>query len=207
MTAITPTVSELMISGATVYRAPIGTTIPLKTLAYGAAWPAGWETLGLTSAPLMMKYTAEVAEAKVQQAIGVVARAKGGETRTLETKLAQAISAEAQHVASGFGGTVTNIAAAPAIPASTELIHGGNPIMPVYMWGWEGMTRDPVTFIPLPVRGIFFAGQVLPDAELEFDITKYAEGYGLVIGALEDITRTLGSRVYQYYAITASATA
>lgn len=205
--AVTPLVSELMISGANVFRGVIGSAVPAKTLAAGAAWPAGWEAFGLTSAPLMLTYEAAPVEADVQQAIGPVDRALTTDIWKFETKLAQVKNATIQNIASGGTGTVTTIAAGVGIPGSQELITGGNRFMAKYMYGFEGESWNDATETMLPVRGIFFRATPIPGWEIQFDKVKYAEGIALVVGALEDIARTKGQRTYQYYYITAPATA
>lgn len=198
-------VSELMHTGAYVYRGDLGSTLPAKTLAVGDDWPAGWERLGATSAPLILSMEAELAEATIEQALGVVDRGLAGQMFKLETRLSQVKNATAQNLASGEGGTVTNVAALGAVPASQELKIGGYRFLTKSMWGFEGEHMDEVSGEILPVRGIFYRATVMPGWELQFDKTKYSEGLALPIGALEDMSRDMKDRVYCYYFVSAPA--
>jgi hypothetical protein len=204
--AITNKVSELALTGADIYRGILGSTIPAKTLAAGGAWPVGWEKLGLTSAPLLLAYEAEQAAAQVQQALGDVDRGLTTEVWRLETKLAQVKNAEAMNIASGGTGTTATIAAGIGVPGSQEFKHGGKRFMSKYMYGFEGEHLDDASGTVLPVRGFFYRATPMPSWEIAFDKTKYAEGIALVIGALEDVTRTVGDRAFLYYFIEAPAT-
>jgi hypothetical protein len=161
----------------------------------------------LTSAPLIMSYEATIAEAsEIQQALGVVDRAKASEAWKMETRLAQVKNAEAQNLASGGGGTIATVAAGVGVPGSQEFKTGGNRFMTKYMYGFEGEHLEDSTGIVLPVRGVFYLATVMPGWSMQFDKTKYAEGFPLPIGALEDVTRTRGDRVYCYYFVHQSPT-
>lgn len=204
---ITPKVSELMISDAKVLRGALGSAIPAKTLALGAAWPAGWEELGLTSAALLIAYEPETADAEVQQALGAVDRAITKEVWRVETRLAQVLNAEVQNAATGGTGTTATIVAAAGVPGSQEFKHGGKRFMTKYMYGFEGQRIHEATGTLLPVRAVLYRATPMPGWELQFDKVKWAEGIAMPIGALEDITRTIGDRMYTYYVITDPATA
>lgn len=206
MGTVTPKVSELMMSGATIYRAPIGTTVPAKTLGYGEAWPVGWENVGLTSTPALLAYDFETESARVQQALADVARSKAGEGARLETLLAQVKNANAHEIAAGGGKVTSNAIPGVGTPAYSQFDIGGVSCMDVYMWGLEGKHCDEETGDLLPVRAFIWRGTVMEGYELTFDLRAYAEGLALMVGALEDIDRPLDERLYQWYVITAPAT-
>lgn len=201
MAGITASATELMIGGGIVRRAPLGTTKPLKTVAYAGAWPAGWDDVGLTSAPTVVGYGFTVAEAdQIQQALAVVRRAKASESAHLETRLAQAANLKAQEFA-GAGGTFAAFVGTPTVNAYESWQVGGIDYMTPYMWGFEGKWNDDATGLTWPVRA-FFIGNALEGADLEFDKTKFADGLALKVGALEDLSLARGLRLMDWYRVT-----
>src|SRR5512139_3997978 len=83
-------VADILITPATIYRAPVGTALPDEsTVAYGAAWGGAWINVGYTLEPLSMSFEPEIFKLFVQQLTNPVKTSKTTEAVTFETVLAE----------------------------------------------------------------------------------------------------------------------
>ena len=48
--------SDIIVTGARVFVAPVGSTLPAPSLAVDAAWPTGWVDVGFTLEPTKLNY-------------------------------------------------------------------------------------------------------------------------------------------------------
>jgi acetyl-CoA carboxylase carboxyltransferase component len=81
--------SEILVTGAKVWHAPLGTTVPAASVAAGAAWGTGWVDVGLTLDATGMEYKFDTLQIEVEQAMGVVRIQRIKETLTITSTLAQ----------------------------------------------------------------------------------------------------------------------
>jgi hypothetical protein len=205
MAGITYNVSEIMLGGGIIYRAPIGSTIPLKTVAIGGVWPAGWDIVGLTSSPTVLGHTFDAVVAdKIQQANGPVRRGRTNEAARLETTLAQVANLKSLELAYN-GGTFAATAAAVGMPGYEEFNAGGEPYEQPYMWGWEGITHNDDTGVEFPIRGFLYRANVDGGNTFEFGKGQFSDGVPLMVGGLIDMNRVAKNQLFYMYRITAPA--
>lgn len=195
-------VSEITMSNAILYYAPLGTTLPADTVAVGAAWPVGWQRIGLTSAPLTVGYNFETKAPEIQEALGKVKSKKISEEAMLETAMAQL---NYSVLANAWGGSVEVTPAGVGQPAKEEYKVGGAAQMPIRMWGFEGEQENDDGDV-FPVRGFIWRGTGEEGGELEFSKEDYT-GIPFKISAYEDLSLPKGERLLSWYRITAPATA
>ncbi len=194
-------VSDLMLSGAKILYAPYGTTLPADSLAVGAAWPAGWIDVGYTSQELTVEYSWEELPAEAQQAMSPIKYARINETAYLETVMSEITLS---NMAVAFGATAPTITAAAVGQVGKEVMKvGGLTEIPQKAWGIEGSYTDSSGVLRAH-RIIFYKGQASTGGQLKYNNKVWA-GIPLRINAIEDSTKTLGQRLFEYTRITASA--
>lgn len=188
-------VSDLVASGALIYRAPVGTSAPADTVGAGTAWGGSWTQYAMTSAPLSILHEEERVKFNIQQALASVRQRRSSEALTVETTLAEITLG---NWATAAGGTET-VSATPAgvgQPGKEEFSFGGDAELSEYAWGFEGeyVDEDGAT---LPIRLFIFKGIAQIGGALEF--AKEAQsGIPFRIEALEDLTKTKGARLYKW---------
>lgn len=196
----TPAVANIIKSNAILYVAPIGTALPAKTLAAGAAWPSGWERVGYTKDVLKLAYEGEEADIEVEEFLAPVARYKVKETATIETVLAEMAMDYLQY---GMDGVVTDVAAGAGVPASEEIAVGNDAKKEQYMIGFEGIAYD-ASDNPQPLRLGLKKCTLKINGELEF--SKKSDDYtGIPLQAL-GLADTTAGRLIWGHRITAPAT-
>lgn len=185
-------VTDIIITKADVWSAPVGTSIPADTVAAGASW-SGWTRVGFTKEGVKLAYEFDTADAKIQQALAPVLRRKKSEGVKLETVMAE-FTADGLKLAWG-NGTVTQTAAGAGQPGKEEYVVGGSPVMDEKAWGFEGsyIDEDGATF---PIRVFIFKATAEAGGDLEF--TKEDQtGVPLKLAALEDMTKSEGQRLFK----------
>lgn len=193
-------VGAITMSNATLFYAPLGTTLPADNLAVGAAWPVGWVVYGLTSAPLVLAYSYETKAPEIQEAMGAVKRKKISEEVTLETTMAQLDFAG---LPSTWGGTNTVVAAGVGQVGKETFKIGGAAQLPIRMWGFEAEQEDEEGNV-FPVRGFVWKATGEEGGELEFSREEYS-GIPLKLSALEDLSKPKGERLLQLVRVTEAA--
>jgi len=185
-------VANIIKSGATLYRAPVGETIPDETtVAYGAAWGGNWETFGYTKEPLTISYESEEADIVVEEELAPVKRWRISESLTLETVLAELTAAYLQ-VAASDQDDVTETAAGAAQKGYEETGLGGMFELAEKAWGFEGL------FITSggddePIRVFVHKGTAMLNGEVDFsrDSDDYV-GVAIPRRALADPSQDAG---------------
>jgi hypothetical protein len=186
--------TDILIGPLKIFTAPLGTTLPVDTLAEDAAWPAGWVQLAYTKESLKMSYEMEALEVEVEEAYSAVHRRKTKETLKFETVLAEFTT---QNLAYAFDGTHT---ADTAPGASTEglesFVAGGKRFFTERLWGFEGklFSRDGATAVP--VRLFVWRAVAETGGELEFGKAQYS-GIPLKMVALADTSKALGQQLFR----------
>lgn len=185
-------VSDIIVTPALVYRAPYGTTVPADTVAAGTAWGGSWVNQGYTNAPLSLLYEDEELDIMIEQALAPVGRVKTLENATFETVMAELTTGI---LAIATSGTSTATAAAVGQPGKEELTLGGEAPLDIYAWGFEGqyVDEDGATF---PVRVFVWRGTARLNGALEFSKGAVV-GTPIQIKALEDLTKTMGQRLFK----------
>jgi len=192
--------ADVLIGAVRVWKSPVGTTRPDESVAYGAAWGAGWEELGYTATPLTVNLEREFINKMVEQALSKVGKFISGETLTLETTLAEFTMDNLQLA---WGGTVTEVAAAAGQEGYEELKGGGSICLSTLQWGFEGLYQDAACENQWPVR-FFCIGEAEMGGQLEFGKTVQT-GIPLRIEASEDLDQPAGQRLYHWLKVTADA--
>lgn len=195
---------DILIGPVTVYRAPVGETIPDETtVAYGAAWGGNWEDMGYTAedTPLSWNLEVERVEVGAQQTTLTVKVAKTREKLALETTL---LEFTGDNVAVAMGGTLTETVAGVGQVGLSEVKGGGGFDVDLYAWGFEGRYVD-AQGSELPVRLFVHKGFGGVAGALEFG-KEAATGIPFRIDAVEDRSQTAGERLYHIQIVTAPAT-
>jgi hypothetical protein len=184
---MTSTLSEFLISPLTVFYAPIGTTLPAQSLAYGAAWPVGWVKLGDQKEGGKLSYSYEKMEIKTQNSRGgTVAVRRNSETAMFETVLAG--WNKDNLILTLAGKSVNYTAATTSVNGTARVSVGGALCLPSYMWGFEGEVIDDECQESYYARAFFHKGIVDSGFEAEFKFDDYV-GLPLKIQALSDTAK------------------
>jgi len=194
-------VSDIIVSPASVWTAPLSTAVPADTVAAGAAWGGAWVKLGFTKEALKSKYEFDELDVEVEQSLAPVDRVKIKENMTLETVLAEFYLDGIQY---GTQGTVTDTPAGVGQPGKEELAVGGVSTLTKRMFGFEGMyiDEDGATF---PVRMFIWKATAKLNGDLEFGKKDYT-GTPLQIKALADLTKSAGQTLFKISKILEPAT-
>lgn len=195
-------VADVLIGPAIVYTGPLGSTLPADTVAVDTPWGGSWVRFGFTSSPLTFAYEYEVVEPKIQEVLGSLKRAKSSEKLNLETTIAELDFTQMQFA--WGGGTVTAIAAAAGVPEASVMKLGGQRFMLTRAIGFEAQRYDEETNTIYPIRLLIYRGTGSAGGSLEFSKDDYT-GTALKIGALEDISKPRGERLFEFRKVTGPA--
>ena len=194
-------ISDIMVSPAATFSAPVGSSLPADGLAVGAAWPSGWQSVGYTKEALTVDYKYETLKYEIQESLGAVGSRKVKEELTLETTLAEF---NLSGVAESWGGIVSVTTSGSAQVGKEEIYGGDITNIPVRMWGFEGTYVDSANVVR-PIRMVIYRGQADAGGKLEFG-KKDTTGIPLKIVALEDMTKAVGSRMFKIIRVTSDVT-
>lgn len=195
-------VSDIIVTPATIFTAPVGEAVPDETVAYGAAWGGNWTKVGYTNAPLTLGYSFEVVEKEIEQSLARVGAVKSKEELVLNTSLAE-FTADVLALMAGAGTKATTAAGASQHGFET-LDLGGEFALDALAWGFEGYYYDQ-DGVEQPVRVFIHIG--LADAGGEMEFGKAAQtGVPLSIKAAADMSQSQGSRLFQMLRVTEEPT-
>jgi len=193
-------VSDIIITPATVWYAPVATALPDETsVAYGAAWGGAWVSLGTTLEPVKLSFDKELLKLTIEQALSAVKMPVISEEAAIETVLAEMT---AVNLALAMGGTSTVTAAGAAQKGFFAIEAGGEPAATEYAWGFEGYSV--ISAVKQPIRLFFYKGVATLGGELEFAKAK-ATGINLHVDAIPDTTLALGKQLMVLHRVTAPA--
>jgi hypothetical protein len=202
----TPSVTNIVHTGARLYNAPVGEANPDETsVAYDAAWGGNWVRVGYTKAPLTVAYTSEESDVNVEEELAPVKRFRVGENLTLETVLAEPTAAYLQ-LAAANQDTVSTTAAGVGQDGYEYTGLGGDPTMTEKKWGieWRHIQADGVE---QPARLFIHKATAMINGNLEF--SQKADDYPgipIQIKALTDTTQVAGQKLCRFERVTAQAT-
>lgn len=195
-------VTDILITPAAVWKAPVGETLPDETsVAYGASWGGNWENLGYTLQPLSMNYNRTIFGLMVEQVNGAVKRRVTDEVLTFETVLAEATPDNLQI---GIGGTVSSTSAGASQVAFEDLDVGGAVTIDESAWGFEGFYEN-ASGVQFPVRIFIYKATAILNGALTF-AKAAAAGVSLQIDAMSDTSKAVGSNKMKFQRVTAAAT-
>ncbi|MEI8167114.1 MAG: hypothetical protein WCG26_12080 [Chloroflexales bacterium] len=195
--------SDIIVTGARVFLAPITATpvtLPLASVAVGAAWPTGWVDVGFTLEPTKLTYKFDMLEIFVEQSFSPVRRRRTKEEVTVETVLAEHTTG---NLATAMAGLSTTTAAATGVPGYESFSVGGDPNLPTMMVGIEGAYNDEENNF-FPVRMFLYQATVSDGGTLEFGKDKPA-GIPLKLLALPDLTKAKNLQLLLIQRVTAVA--
>ena len=183
-----PNVSQLLKSGAIIYRAPWASSLEAfpddTTVAEGAAWGGGWVRIGATAAPLTFIYEDERSDANVEEYLGPVDRRRISEVARIETVLAEI---DATYLQLLVGGTVTTTPAGAAQTGVDSLPVGNIAKLEKCSIGFEGIGYDPSDESALPLRVYIPLATMTLNGELVFSRREEAwVGMPISIEAMAD---------------------
>lgn len=153
-----PNCSNVVLGGATLYYAPVGTTLPLDTLALGATWLAPWARLGMTAEPIVIKYEDTIEGVNVDEFLAPIRAIRTEESLEMETSLGELVNQYLGIASNNAYLTDTN-------DPVTNM--GGQSNVAVWMWGIEGTYLSP-TGVPSPLRIYIWRGVPKLNGELTF---------------------------------------
>lgn len=195
-------VTDILVTPATIYRAPVGEALPDETtVAYGAAWGGNWTNLGYTLEPVSISYETETFKLMVEQLTAPVRSVRQEETITIETVLAEITGA---NLAMAMDGTST-LTSAGANQAGYDLVEaGGSVAVKEYAWGFEGY-RLAANNAKLPIRIFLYRGVPTLNGPLTF-AKSAGVGIPLRVEALPNTTKTPGTQLLVIHNVTTSPT-
>jgi len=197
-----PVVANVFKSGAILWYAPVGETIPDKdTIGAGDPWGGNWQRLGFTKAPVTFAYEREVADINVEEYLAPIDKYRIAEKAQAETTLAELT---ADYLSLGVGGTPTEAAAGAGTVGYEELEVGGEFRLTKYAVGFEGIRYD-ANDNDLPLRLFMYRAVITLNGELEF--SKRSDdfpGLPIVIELLADTDNN--GKLFKFQRVTAPAT-
>lgn len=186
-------VTDILAGPARIYTAPVGTTLPIDTLAEDAAWPAGWVEIGYTKEPLTIAAETEVFDIEVEQSRAPVATRIIGQTLTIETVMAE-MKLQQMAWAQGVGEYTLTTPPGAATEGLEVLTIGGEFAPTERAWGFEGKTFSLNGAAAYPIRVFVYRGVGQGNLELEFSKADYT-GVTLNIKGLADTTKAVGAQL------------
>ncbi len=201
-----PNATNLIVGGAALYYAPVGTVTPADTVDYGVAWTAPWARLGLTKAPVVFKYEQEVADHQVEEALAAVRRTIIGESVTVETVLAE-LTPEYLAIGSGRPTSEVTTTVSGVATAGTDAITLGGHAAPVELAiGMEGMYVT-AAGVKLPLRVFLHRTTITMGGDLQFSwrANDYP-GIPILIRGMADVSKSVGNQLFKMVRVTAAET-
>lgn len=202
----TPSVTNLIKTGAWVYVAPVGEPNPDETdVAYGAAWGGNWARIGFTKEALKMMYESEEFDQTVEEVLAPVKRHRTSEKAMLETVMAE-VTAEYLQLAAGDQTSVTVVAAGASQDGYEETGLGGVVKLTEKKWGFEGLFVDSAA-VDQPIRVFVHKATGKLNGALEFSKkTSDYTGIPLQVAALADTSQSAGEELLVWQRVTAEKT-
>lgn len=195
-------VTDILVTPAKIYRAPVGEPLPDETtVAYGAAWGGNWTDLGYTLEPVSLSYETEVFKLMVEQLTSPVRQVRQEENVAIETVLAELTGA---NLALVLDGTTTTTAAGVNQAGYDRILAGGSVSLSEYAWGFEGF-RLTATNARLPVRVFIYRGSAVLNGQLTF-AKSAGVGIPIRIEAMPDTAKAAGQQIVEIHNVTASPT-
>ena len=195
-------VTDILVTPAKLYRAPVGEPLPDEsTVAYGAAWGGNWTDCGYTLEPVSLAYETEIFKLMVEQLTSPVRQVRQSEQVTIETVLAEVTGA---NLAVVLDGTNTDTAAGVNQVAWSRIQAGGSVSLSEYAWGFEG-SRLGAGNVRLPVRVFVFRGSAVLNGNLTF-AKSAGVGIPLRVEVMPDTTLAAGKQLIEIHSVTASPT-
>lgn len=168
----TPTAANIIKSGAVIYKAPVGETVPDETtIGAGVAWGGNWERIGYTGAPLKLMIDDTKMVIEVEEELMEVDERRIKFSASAETALAELT---ADYLSMIFGGTVSTTAAGAGQVGYEELDIDPDVLTDKFAFGFEG-TRYDASENELAFRIFFGKCGVSLNGELEF--SKKTDSY------------------------------
>lgn len=195
-------VTDILITPAKVYKAPVGEALPDESsIDYGEAWGGNWVDVGYTLQPVTLNYERALFELMVEQVNGAIKRRVTDEKAIIETVLAESTPT---NISLAIGGTVTTTAAGVGQVAYQELKAGGKITLTELAWGIEGLYEN-ATGVQFPMRIFLYKATAIMNGPLTF---AKAAGLGvpIQISGLNDTAKTVGEQLISIQRVTAIAT-
>lgn len=194
-TSDTPPERVLLVTAATLYRAPVGEALPdVTAVGYGDAWGGNWIGLGYTLEPLTFSMDTDLVRVRVEQLLSAVRIFRRQEGLVLETTLAEMTS---DNLALALDGAVT-------VGDTYQVIEvGGDFVMREYAWGFEGYRLSDAGD-KLAVRFFVHKGVAVLRGPIRMG-RGVATGIPLRIEAVADTTRPAGKQLVESHIVMAKA--
>jgi hypothetical protein len=200
------TASDIIVSGARVFLAPVRHTTPVvlpgPELDVDEAWPVGWQDVGFTLEPVKLTYKFDILDIFVEQSYSPVRRRRTKEEATIETILAEHT---AGNLAIALAGIAKVTAATSTIPGYEEFTVGGDPNLPLYLVGIEGAYNDEDEDF-FSIRLFFWLATTADGGTLEYAKDKPA-GIPLKLNALADASKPRKEQLFKFVRVLEPATA
>jgi hypothetical protein len=199
-------VTNILKSGAAVWYAPTGESIPDETsVGYDDSWGGNWERIGYTKEPLAWFYEDERHRIEVEEELTAVKEVRISEETRIETVLSELTAAYFELVRGGDPDNVSETGAGAGQAAYEELTVGGSVDVEEFAWGFEGRYVD-ADGAEFPVRVFIHKGTAQLNGELTF--SKKSDDYTgtpLVVNALSDTTQSDGEKLLKIQRVTEAA--
>ncbi|MGB0385864.1 MAG: hypothetical protein ACPGWR_13680 [Ardenticatenaceae bacterium] len=196
-------VADILMSGAKVYYAPVGESIPDETtVAYDASWGGNWVDLGYTLSPLQVSYNRSLFSLDVQQRAGKIKSWVVDESVIANTTLAEMTGA---NLALALNGSNTSTAAGASQKGYHDILFGGKRSITHYAAGFEGYREDSAGDLQ-PIRLFFFKATIVASGSIPLDKSS-PTGIPITFESLVDPTATEGEGIGRWQVVHSPATA
>ena len=197
------TVTDIIITPALVYYAPVGEAFPDETdVDYQEAWGGNWVQIAATVTPVMLANDRNEFEAMIQQSTLPIKRVIVDEHYAIETQLAELTATK---LSLAVGGSVATTAAGASQRAYEQLSAGGSFTLTERAWGFEGLYKDQLGN-QFPIRIFMRKATARLNGQLSFSKAAVA-GIPLRVDALGDLSQAEGAQAIEFQRVTAEATA
>lgn len=185
-----PDEKSLLMTAATLYRAPVGEPVPDENIGYGEAWGGNWVQLGYTLEPLRFSLESDLMRVRVEQLLSAVRIFRSQEGLVVRTTLAELTS---DNLALALDGAIT-------VGDNCQIIEaGGDFAMREWAWGAEGYRLNR-RGDKVAVRVFVHRGVAVLDGAITMGRTM-ATGIPLRIEAIADITRPPGKQLMEIHIV------
>lgn len=194
-------VSDIIVTPARVYYAPVGEALPDESsVAYGAAWGGNWTSFAVTFAALSMMYDAQYVDVRAELSTMKVKRFVSEEDYAFETELGEI---NLTNLALFAGGTVAATSAGASQVAYEQLPVGGRFQLTEQQWGFEGLSQD-ADGADFPLRVFLPIATAVLNGNMEFTRSDKT-GIPFRVDCLADMSAAAGAQGPIFQRVTAVA--
>lgn len=193
--------ADILLSGAKLYYAPTGESLPDETsVGYGTAWGGNWTAFGFTSSPLTAEYFESRTPADEQQYLAPIKDWIVEQRMVLRTEVSEYTG---DNLALLLTGTNADTAAGASQKGYSRVTFGGDPIVIQKAVGFEGYRPDSAGTLQ-PVRWFFFVASLMLDRGVVHS-KRDKSALPIMVNTYTDTSKAVGQQLGEIHIVTAPA--